>query len=81
MRELISTLKIKMEEKAQAGNELSTILPKSSHARKKPLPRKRAKNVLCTVYTGGRGVGGGVGGGGRGEREREREVLAQAVIH
>ena len=33
LRELISTLKIK---KAQAGDELSNILPKSSHARKKP---------------------------------------------
>ena len=32
LRELISTLK----KKAQAGNELSNILPKSSHARKKP---------------------------------------------
>ena len=33
--ELISTLKKK---KAQAGNELSDILPKSLHARKKPPP-------------------------------------------
>ena len=35
LRELISTLKKK---KAQAGNELSNILPKPSHARKKPPP-------------------------------------------
>ena len=27
---------LKKKEKAQAGNELSNILPKSSHARKKP---------------------------------------------
>ena len=35
MLELISTLKTK----AQAGNELTNILPKSSHARKKPSPQ------------------------------------------
>ena len=35
LHELISTLK-KKKKKAQAGNELSNILPKSSHARKKP---------------------------------------------
>ena len=34
VRELISTIK----KKAQAENELSNILPKSSHARKKPPP-------------------------------------------
>ena len=33
VRELISTFK-----KGQAGNDLLNILPKSSHARKKPLP-------------------------------------------
>ena len=38
LHELISTSKKKEEEegKAQAGNELSNILPKSSHTRKKP---------------------------------------------
>ena len=36
VRELISTLKKK--KKSQAGNELSNIAPKSSHARKKPPP-------------------------------------------
>ena len=36
MRELISPLKKKKE--AQAGNEWSNILPKSSQARKKPAP-------------------------------------------
>ena len=35
LSELISTFK----KKAQAGNELSNILPKSSHARKKPPPK------------------------------------------
>ena len=34
---LISTLK-KERKKAQAGNDLSNILPKSSHMRKKPPP-------------------------------------------
>ena len=38
LRELISTLKRKEKKKAQAGNELSNILPKSSHTRKKPPP-------------------------------------------
>ena len=48
LRELISTLKKK--KKAQAGNELFNILPKSSHARKKHqhnpnrLPNLPAKN-------------------------------------
>ena len=37
VREPISTLK-KIIKKAQARNELSNILPKSSHTRKKPLP-------------------------------------------
>ena len=37
LRELISTLKQNRKE-AQAGNELSSIFPKSSHARKKPPP-------------------------------------------
>ena len=36
LHELISTLK-KKKKKASAGNELSNMLPKSSHARKKPL--------------------------------------------
>ena len=36
VRELISAKKKK--KKAQAGNDLSNILPKSSHARKKPPP-------------------------------------------
>ena len=43
LRELISTLKKK---KPQTGNELSDILPKSSHAKKKPpppLPPKKLK--------------------------------------
>ena len=42
VRELISTLKRKKKKKKkrkrQAGNELSNILPKFSHARKKSLP-------------------------------------------
>ena len=37
--ELISTLKKKRKKKAQAGNELSNTVPKSSHAREKPPPR------------------------------------------
>ena len=37
VRELISITKTK-QKKAQAGNELSNILPKSWHARKKPPP-------------------------------------------
>ena len=43
LRELISTLK-KKEKKAQVGNELSNILPKSSHARKKPPPPLTTEN-------------------------------------
>ena len=35
VRELIST---KKKKNAQAGNEMSNILPKTSHARKKPSP-------------------------------------------
>ena len=36
VRELISTKKKKKLKNTQAGNDLSYILPKSSHARKKP---------------------------------------------
>ena len=52
--DLISTLKKKIKKernerkKAQAGNELSTILPKSSHARKKPRPPRRGEKAPPT---------------------------------
>ena len=36
VRDLTSLKKKKEKKKAQAGNELLNILPKSSHARKKP---------------------------------------------
>ena len=46
MRDLISTFK----KKVQSGNELSTILPKSSDARKKPAaPAQWETGVLVTV--------------------------------
>ena len=38
VRDLISTLKKKKKKKAQAGYELSNILQKSSHAKKKAAP-------------------------------------------
>ena len=37
LRELIPTIK-KKQKNSQAGNELSNVFPKSSHARKKPPP-------------------------------------------
>ena len=47
LRELISSLKKK--KKAQTGNKLSNILPKSSHARKKP-PVSYTDLFSCLVF-------------------------------
>ena len=49
VRELISTLG-KRKKKAQAGNELSNILPKSSHARKKPPPPPRRFALIQPLW-------------------------------
>ena len=51
VRELISTLKRKRKRKAQAENELSNILPKSSHARKshQRLHKGQSKTVLASL--------------------------------
>ena len=53
VRKLISTFK----KKAQAGNELSTILPKSLHTRKKPPPPKASTicNQGCRCFMLSRG--------------------------
>ena len=48
VRKLISTLKKK--KKAQAGNELLNILPKSSHARKKPPSQKIYRTHVLSVH-------------------------------
>ena len=50
LHELISTLK-KNKKQAQAGNEWSNILPKSSHARKKPPPPQIPLNILYDIRT------------------------------
>ena len=39
--ELVCATNLQLKKKAKAGNELSNILPKSSHARKKPQPLVR----------------------------------------
>ena len=46
VRELISTFK----KKAQEGNELSNILPKSSHTRKKPPQPPTIIYLLCILF-------------------------------
>ena len=53
VHELISTLKKK---KAQSGNEWSNILPKSSQARKKPLPPLYTDALQTLMSLGGTAV-------------------------
>ena len=67
----VSKLIIKNKSQAQAGNESSNILPKSSHARKKPAPFFRMLHFVChkhessdlhvAAFCLGRGRGGGRG--------------------
>ena len=65
VRELISTKKNKKQKnkktKPQKGNELSNILPKSSHARKKATSTQaeRYKSATASVCSGGGGQNGG----------------------
>ena len=50
MQELISTLK-KKKIKMQAGNDLLNILPKSTHARKKPPPETKVEKTEIKQLT------------------------------
>ena len=47
-RELISASKTKINKKAQVGNDLSNLPPKSSHARQKPLRHDTTDRNLGT---------------------------------